>query len=107
MGGILEEINAKLDQVLVRLAKCEAPAVSGWVWPRQSPLGPKAHCAAARKLVAEGDPRAYVKGKRHLISPEAVQELMLAKMGESKPANSTSAEDDVFYRDLMKEVRGS
>ena len=107
MGGILEEINAKLDRIEARLAKCEAPSMSGWVTPRLSPLGPKAHCKAARRLVAEGDPRAYVKGKKHLIMPDAVRELVLEAMSaQGKPANSQSAEDDVFYADLLKEVGG-
>lgn len=106
--GLLEDMKAQLDRIEVRLAKCEAPSVSGWVGPRQSPLGPKAHCKAARELRDQGDPRVYVKGKKHLIMPEAIRELMLANMSKAQPANSTDgADDDVFYADLVKEVGGS
>lgn len=107
MGGILEEISARLARIEARLAKCDGPNVTGWVPPSKSPLGPKAHCAAARRLRDAGDPRAYVKGKKHLIAPEAVRELMLEQMSSAagKPANSV--EDDAFFADLMKEVGGN
>ena len=109
MAGILEDIKAQLDRCEVRLAKCEAPTMGGMVDQQHSPLGRRGHCEAVRRLVAQGDTRAYItkNKRRHLMTVEALREVMLEDMrGATGPANTQSAEDDVFYRDLMKEVGG-
>lgn len=106
MAGILEEIKAQLDRIEVRLAKCEAPLASSMVDQQHSPLTRRKHCEAVRALVAKGDPRAYIRGKRCLMTGDALREVMLADMQRvaGKPANTT--EDDAFYRNLLEEVGG-
>lgn len=103
MGGILEDIKAQLDRIELRLAKCEADG-DGMVDQHHSPLGPRKHCEVVRRLIAEGDSRAQKRNKRYLMTADAVRQVRIEEMRTAKPANTT-AEDDVFYADLMKEVR--
>lgn len=103
MGGILEEIKAQLDRIEVRLAKCETP--TGYVDQRNSPLGPRVHCTVVRRLIENGDERAYIRNRRFYLSSDALRETMLEDMRNAQgPANTQTAEDDAFYADLLKEV---
>lgn len=98
MAGILELIEQRLGAIEQRLAKCgplperEMPR---WVDQRHSPLRSRKHCAATRRLVAEGDPRAFVNGRRHLMTEEAVAEEMArltppAPAGEALPSSAST-----------------
>lgn len=103
MGGILEQIQAQLNRIEARLAKCTEAPVGDMVDQRRSPLGPRKHCAAVRRMAAEGDTRAYKRGKLYMMSREALLEEMAR---ESIPANAVpeSVEDDAFYQQTLAEV---
>ncbi len=90
--GILESIDARLERIERRLAKCDAPLPSGgeWVDQQKSPLGRRRHCAAVRRMKAEGDARVFVRGRRHLMAPEALAEE-LARLSLESPAGAAGA----------------
>jgi len=43
-----------------------------WIDQRQSPLGPRRHCRAVRRLVTEGSREAAIVGRRQLLSQAAL-----------------------------------
>ena len=73
--------DAIADRVVERLGG------GGQVDQHQSPLGPRRHCTAVRRLVAAGEPGAAIVGRRYLLTREALaQELM--RVGRATAATS-------------------
>lgn len=69
---------------------------SEWVDQSQSALGKRRHCAAARRVVAEGGQAAII-GRRHLLSPAAIRaelERLTKRTGQKhqSPAGSAASE---------------
>lgn len=74
---------------LDRIAAEESLSRSDWIGQAESPLGRKRHCAAVRRLVAEGNPGAAIVGRRHLLAPDALSDAL----GEvSRPKSKAPAE---------------
>lgn len=71
----------------------------GWTDQHASPLGPRRHCAAARRRLAEGAPGAERVGRRLLLTPEALKEELARA---SKKRAKADPETDV--RDLAGEL---
>lgn len=104
--GILEQIEARLERIEARLAKCGPVRGSGtFVDQRSSPLGRRRHCAAARRLIAEGDGRAFISGRRHLLTEDAVAEE-LARLS-LVPANEAEGESESAYERAMARALGA
>lgn len=107
MAGILEEIQAQLARIEARLAKCASPSTE-LVDQRQSPLGRRRHCAAVRRLVAEGDGRVAIVGKKHLMTRAVLtEELSRVTLEAATVANdggctdvaaATSGQSDAYRR---------
>jgi hypothetical protein len=102
VGGILEEIKAQLDRMEARLAKCAAPEAGELVDQRNSPLGRRRHCAAVRRLRAEGDQRVYVKGRLHMMTRDAVQEELARVSLPALPAANDLEADGAYARAMQK-----
>lgn len=66
-----------------------------WIAQAESPLGNRRHCACARRLMAEGDPRASKVGRKWLIRDDALEEV-LQRMGRSED----NPEDDTWRQSL-------
>jgi hypothetical protein len=70
----------------------------------KSELGPRRHCAAVRRMRAQGDPRAFKVGKRHLMTVDAHAEE-LARVTRARPlAKATAVVDggNAYDRALAK-----
>ncbi len=79
--------------VLRALAKDAAKASpTDMIDQHASPLGNRRHCSAVQRLVAQGKPGASIVGRRHLLTPEALQ-LELSNTGPRKPRKATPAND--------------
>jgi hypothetical protein len=87
-SSFLDELLDDLaDRVAARLR-----APDQLVDQKGSPLGAKRHCAAVRRLMAEGDPGASRVGRRYLLSREALA-AELARLGRpAAPSSGVCAE---------------
>lgn len=101
--GIIEDLVARVERLEKQLAD---GGLEGYVDQTKSPLGPKIHCRAVRRLVSEKDERAAIKGRKHYLSISALKEELHRGSSPGISSGPSSKEDDDFYRDLMKEVRG-
>lgn len=63
-----------------------------WTDQRKSPLGAKRHCAAVRRLLADGLPGAAVVGRKHLLSAEAL-DAELCRSSPNKAKNKGVADE--------------
>lgn len=101
--GILEQIEARLERIETRLAKC-GPVYGdmGLVDQQHSDLGRRKHCAVVRRRIGEGEDGAFIVGKRHLLTPEAYREE-LERENAGKPLDGSS-EEDAAYRQLMARI---
>jgi len=80
LARVLRVAAEELD----RIASEEALQRNDWIGQAESPLGRKRHCAAVRRLVADGHPGAAVVGRRHLLSPGALAQA-LGEASRPKP----------------------
>lgn len=55
-----------------------------WVDQHRSPLGPRRHCRAVRRLLADGSREAAIIGRRQLLSQSALAEE-LANSAKQRP----------------------
>ena len=69
----------------------------GWVDQHASTLGPRRHCSAARRRLAEGAGGAEHVGRRWLLTPAAVDE----ELGRPRRQRDAPTED---ARDLAREL---
>lgn len=123
MGGILERIEARLDRIEARLAKCSDPP-GGMILQRKSPLGARKHMAAVKRRVAEAEARgispielgAAIDGEKHYLTQEALAAELgertrasLAKgKGSPRVANDTASdEEEAAYRAALDRGRRS
>lgn len=95
--GIIEDLLARVERLEKQV---QAGGLEGYVDQTESPLGPKRHCRAVRRLVSEKDDRAAIVGRRFLLSRAALKEEL---QREVPPTISSAAshEDDAYYRDLL------
>jgi hypothetical protein len=71
----------------------------GHVDQAASPLGRRRHCGAVRRRIARGDGGAFVVGRRHLLTKEA----LAAEMAAGLPRKHASSEG--VAAELMRELR--
>jgi hypothetical protein len=84
--GLLERIDERLERIEARLAKCGPDGVEGQpIEQGKSPLGRRRHCAAVRRMVAAGDGRAFIVGRKHFLTADALAEEM-ARISREPPA---------------------
>lgn len=62
------------DMVAARVVERLRATDTDTVPQERSPLGRRRHCAAVRRRVAAGQHGAFVVGRRHLLTQEALQE---------------------------------
>jgi hypothetical protein len=55
-----------------------------------SPLGNRRHCAAVQRLVAAGKPGASIVGRKHFLTPEALQAELANASPRKRAANDTA-----------------
>lgn len=121
MGGILEQIQAQLNRIEARLAKCTDPP-GGMVGQRKSPLGSRKHMAAVKRRVAEAEARgvapielgAAIDGDRFYLTQEALADELgertrasLARgKGGAQVANDTaSSEEEAAFQAALARGR--
>jgi len=64
-----------IERVLRRVVREELRGQDpDWIAQAESPLGPKRHCAAVRRRIAERKPGARIVARRFLLSQEAMAE---------------------------------
>lgn len=100
MGGILEQIQAQLDRIEAALRKC---TLGDEVDQRQTPFG-RRHNAITREQVAKGDPRAWIRGKRHVMTRALVEEVMRSEQRAANDSLPSAVEDSAFYQQTLAEV---
>jgi hypothetical protein len=84
-----ETIAAKLREIGAR----RRADVRTWVSQRESELGNRRHIGVARRLLAQGDPRAAKRGRDYLLAGTAVSEALAALgMPKAKAVQSTAEE---------------
>ncbi|MEI9949473.1 MAG: hypothetical protein WDO74_10940 [Pseudomonadota bacterium] len=98
------ELLTALDLFAQRVAtlvvdRLRAGTEPGWVDQHASALGPRRHCAAVRRRIAEGAPGAERAGRRLLLTPEALQEE-LSRGSKKRPKVDPEAD----IRDLAGEL---
>src|SRR4030095_10283982 len=98
--GILERGEALLKTINQKLESGEL--IGGYVDQSRSPLGKK-HCKVVRRRLAEGKDGAAKIGRVHILSHEALKEE-LQRESSSDLTFPHPADNDDFYRDLMKKV---
>jgi len=105
---LLEQLAEVLEAAARRareLAAEERAERRDWLDQRQSPLGPKRHCAAVKRLVAAGDPGAALVGRRHLLSAAALaQELGRASQPKGAKPEATGVRAQIEQE--LRLVRG-
>jgi hypothetical protein len=95
-------LRAAAEECAAIVAEASAERAE-WVDQSRSPLGPRRHCRAAQRLVAEGSKEAALVGRKQLLSPAAVT-AELARCGKrTKPANESVAAE---LRRELRLVRG-
>jgi len=98
------ELLTALDLFAQRVAthvvdRLRAGNEPGWIDQHASPLGPRRHCAAVRRRIAEGAPGAERAGRRLLLTPDALREE-LSRGSKKQPKVDTGAD----VRDLAGEL---
>lgn len=110
--GVLEKLAADIEEIL-RLLKQGAPPKQTPLWiaqtdedGRDSPLGRRNHCKIVRERIAEGKDDAMKVGKRHLLTPEALQEELARRSSAPLRRTSPPADGgDVYARAMSARVR--
>jgi len=77
MSSPAEDVLGPLARLIARAVVEELRPKGEWVDQHESELGPRLHCAAVRRRRAEGLGGAAIKGRRHLLTREALQEEMM------------------------------
>lgn len=116
MGGILEQIQAQLDRIEAKLAKCAGPS-GDMVSQRQSPLGGRKHIAAVKRRAAEAEARgipplelgAAIDGERYYLSPQALGEELSertrASLSKATAPVANDTDEDAAYRRSLERGR--
>lgn len=73
----MEDVFDRLTDVLAEKTVSKMAASQVWINQKDSPLGPRRHCAAVRRRVGEGKEDATILGKRFLLTQEALNEEMV------------------------------
>lgn len=107
MVGVLEQMAESLARIEARLAGGRmSDSVIPDVDQRDSPLGPRKHCEAVRRRVAEGDPSAAIvkNTRKHLLTPQALaDELRRASLdGVTPPEEPLPVPGDAYQRAMQK-----
>lgn len=113
MNALSAALEAQADALEAQAAALRALArdtqtdVSNMIDQHASPLGPRRHCAVVQKLLAQGHSGASIVGRRHLLTPEALQGALktglqgVLKTGPKRsrktaPANDIASELDAL-----------
>lgn len=110
MVGLLEQMAERLERIEKHLVKCAAPADGDgpFIDQKHSPLGPRRHCAAARRLIAQRDPRAYKNYRLYYLTREAIaEELARISLEPAAPANDGHGEPETAYERAMAKALGA
>lgn len=100
--GVIEDLEERLKKVEEALGM--GVPFGNYIDQKKSLLGPKKHCAAVRRRALEGDERAIISGRRFLLHPDAHREELKLDSASSALTLPHPADNDDFYRDLMKKV---
>ena len=94
-------VEAVADKVIERLGRS---ANAAWIDQSASPLGRCRHCAAVKRRVANGEGGGRIVGRRHELSPEALQhEVDTVSRGRLR--RTTKAEPSNVVADLERALR--
>lgn len=96
--GALESLAARVELLEKQV---QGGLLDGYIDQKGSPLGPKRHCRAVRRLVSEGNEGAAIVGRRFLLSKSAIKEELRSGVSPGISSAQASNEDDAFYRDLL------
>lgn len=99
MTALAATLNAQADAleaqaaVLRVLAKdAEQSSPTDMIDQSASPLGNRRHCTAVQRRIAKGLPGASIVGRKHYLTPEALQ-AELAQASPRKPRKTDAAKD--------------
>jgi len=82
------ELQAQALRALAQdAAKCDP---SELIDQHASPLGPRRHCTAVKRRVAKGQPGASIVGRKHYLSPDAIQQELSQALPRKRSANDTA-----------------
>ena len=65
-----------------------------------STLGPRKHCAAVKRRLAKGLPDASIVGRRHLLTPDALQQ----ELGRGVPCKARAPAKSGPVNDIASEL---
>jgi hypothetical protein len=108
MGDLLDQLLDELAERLAdRVVQRLRSAAPGMVAQTGSPLGTRRHCSAVRHRVARCEHGAAIVGRKHLLSPEALNEELtrVSTRTAYRPPEETAA--DKLRRDLGLPPAGS
>jgi hypothetical protein len=90
-----ETLSRALRAFLAVIEAEESERDGDWIDQSTSPLGPRRHCALARRLIAAGDKRAARAGRRWLLRAEA---LSLPVPTSKRPKRAESESESAAAR---------
>jgi hypothetical protein len=108
LSRFVSEIASVLETASEVLAAASRNDVSDWIDQndKRSTLGRNIHCAAVRRRMKEAksgeDPGARKKGRRYLLSPEALREEGMRRLEEQRPGLAKTTPEDTFERALAR-----
>ncbi len=101
LAPLLQEFARMVAREIVALQREEPPEM---IDQHASPLGPRRHCAAVKRRLAKGLPDASIVGRKHLLTPEALQQELgrgvpqkvRTAPAKSGPVNTLASELDAL-----------
>jgi hypothetical protein len=104
LEALVDELAHRVAAIVVAQLR-EGPP--GMVDQNASPLGPRRHCAAAKRRMARGEAGASKVGRRYLLSPEALsEELGRASRRRSAPEGASAMSPAEELRRELAVLRG-
>lgn len=97
MSILASVLEAQADALETQAAALRALAraqgktdLTDMVDQHRSPLGNRRHCTAVQRLVAAGKPGASIVGRKHFLTPEALQAELANASPRKRAANDTA-----------------
>lgn len=108
----MDEFFRRMAEELAPLVAQHMGAPASWIDQKDSPLGRNRHCAAVKRMVAEGKDGAAIVGRRCLLTPAALKDEMQRRMIHPKPPVKADppvpkSEEDVMCDELRARVRSA
>lgn len=105
-----EFMNQLARGIAVEVVRLQREGEPSWLDQSRSPLGPVRHCRAVKRRVERGEPGASIVGRKHLLSPEALQDELeqqskAKRSGATKPADVGTPAPGSVKRQLAAELR--